>query len=214
MSCIWQEGNLVSPGASLFCFSLVPHQCLPIEETVLVLHTFCSSRILKKAHFLMHRHHLLVFTGSPDTHRFSFHTNHALIYKNPWNLPFIVCLCSFICQLRSAGMFAVNSQWPCTPAGGFVSITRFIYVSVVANIWMLCCILPHNFIHICGKLKMLMQMLRNTGFKNFVLFCVRWKALSMSRSIKCSMDESLCVKVWRKRKHMLKCFIYIFIYYV
>lgn len=36
----------------------------------------------------MHRHHIFVCSDSPDFHRFSFHTNYALIHKSH-NSPFI-----------------------------------------------------------------------------------------------------------------------------
>ena len=135
MSCVWQEGNLMSPGTSFFCFSLIPHQCLAIGGTVLVLDTFCSSRISKKAHCT---HHIFVSTGSAVFHRFSFHTNYASMYIES-TIHLLCLLCTFVCQLGS-GWGDICSEFmvvSCTGLWlGFVGIARFIsaLVFVAANI--------------------------------------------------------------------------------
>lgn len=213
MSCVWQEGNLMSPE---HLSSLVPHQCPAIERTMLVLDTFCSSRILKKAHCLMHRHHIFVCLVSPDLCGFSFHTNYALIYKNH-SSPFIFC-----CVLLHV-IWGVEGhlQWI---HGGVAHhpVVQFCPQHEIYLCLSVCsCKYLNALLHFTtqfhkdgGKVKMLMLMLRNIGLKNFVLFWVRGKALGMPKSIKCLLEESLCIKVLRKRKKVLKCIIHVFIYYV
>ena len=94
---------------SSFRFLSVP--CLAIEGTVVVVDTFCSSRIPKKAHCPVHEHHSFVHTGSPDFHTFSFGADYVLIYKQqppptpPGNCRFTLHLCS-LHSVRSWREFA------------------------------------------------------------------------------------------------------------
>lgn len=196
MSCVWQEGNLMSPE---HLFSLVPHQCPAIERTVLVLDTFCSSRISKKTHCLRHRHHIFVCLVSPDLYRFSFHTNCALIYKNH-SSPFIFC-----CVLLRVS-WGVEGHLQRIHGG--VAHQPVVQQHEIYLCLSVCsCKYLNALLHFTtqfhtngGKVKMLILMLRNIELKNFILFWVRGKALRMPKSIKYLLEESLCIKVLRKRK--------------
>lgn len=194
MSCVWQEGSLVSSGATFFGFHLVPYQCLAIEGTMLVLDTFCSSRIPKQAYCLMHKHYIFVCTGSPGFHRFSFYTNYALI-----RIPVIHFSCSACVLLYVSWGVEGRLQWIHGSIAyqlvvQFVGITRIICASVfvAVNIGMLCCIYTD-----VGKSKNADANAKKHRSQK-LLFWPRRKALSMPKSIKYSSDESPCIKVWRK----------------
>ena len=107
-------------------FRFLPAPCLAIEGTVVVLDTFCSSRIPKNAHCPVHEHHSFVHTGSPDFHTFSFDANYVLIYKQhpPPQLvmPFHVALVFFALSEELEGICRgiLNSLWFC-----FVNVTVF-----------------------------------------------------------------------------------------
>lgn len=172
MSSVWQEGNVVSPRTSFLCFSLVPHRCWATEGLWWFLDTFCSSRVPEKAHCLRHRRHVFVCTGSPDFHRFTFHTNHAWINMNPHTSPFTVVLCLSVRLLRSGGAWAVGSAWrrtqPVVPC--CQHHWAYVHLCVCCCRGRLCCIFLCSFTQVREKLKMLMLILRNIGLISFACF--------------------------------------------
>lgn len=134
VSCVWQEGNMVSPGHPSLPFPLYVTSVQQQKGLWWFGGTFCSSRIPKIAHCLVHRHHIFVHTGSPDFPSFSFDTDCALVYKtgpHPRNWPFTLRLCFFARQRGAGGTFAVNLQ--CIAHGPqfcVVGVTRYICASV------------------------------------------------------------------------------------
>ena len=125
-------------------FRFLPVPRLAIEGTVVVLDTFCSSRIPKNAHCPVLEHHSFVHTGSPDFHTFSFDANYVLIYKQHPPPQLVIAVSRCACVLSTQWGAGGNLQRHLVqPVVLFCQCHRFLCTSVfvATDICMFCCIL-------------------------------------------------------------------------
>lgn len=144
MSCVWQEGNLMSPE---HLSSLVPHQCPAIERTMLVLILFVLSGSWRKLTVLCidiiysYVQSVLICVGSAFIQtmlwyiRTIAHLSYSVVFfcisAEEWR-----DICSkFTVVLHTSLWFSSVRNMKLVCASVFVP----------ANTWMLCCILLHNF---------------------------------------------------------------------